>query len=65
MKDSIKKLLMLFNKKEKKRLLVLLLMMIAAALFETLGIGMIVPIVGVLTNPDIIQNQPVLSYLYT
>ncbi len=64
MKDSIKKLLMLFNKKEKKRLLVLFFMMIVAAIFETIGIGMIVPVVGVLTNPGIIKDQAALSYLF-
>ena len=39
-------------------------MMIVAALFETIGIGLIVPFVGILTNPDIIQDQAILSYLY-
>ncbi|MGE8204575.1 ABC transporter ATP-binding protein [Heyndrickxia sp. NPDC080065] len=62
--DSIKKLLMLFNKREKKVLVVLFFMMIIAAVFETVGIGMIVPIVGVLTNPDIIQKQAILAYVY-
>ncbi|MFJ7728155.1 ABC transporter ATP-binding protein [Neobacillus sp. NPDC097160] len=64
MKVTIKNLLMLFNKKEKKRLLILFFMMIVAAIFETLGIGMIVPIVGILTKPSIIKEQAVLSFLY-
>ncbi|ETI67548.1 ABC transporter ATP-binding protein [Neobacillus vireti] len=62
--DSIKKLLMLFDKKEKVRLLILFFMMIIAAVFETLGIGMIVPIVGILTNPSIINEHTVLSFIY-
>ena len=64
LKDSIKKLLMFFNKREKKKLLILFFMMIVAAIFETIGIGLIVPFVGIVTNPDIIQEQAVLSYLY-
>ena len=64
MKETTKKLLMLFNKREKKKLLILFFMMIIAALFETLGIGLIVPLVGIITNPDIIQEQAILSYIY-
>lgn len=64
MSETLKKLLMLFNNKEKKKLLVLFFMMIVAALFETLGIGMIVPIVGVLTNPDVIKEKAFLAYVY-
>lgn len=39
-------------------------MMIAAAIFETIGIGIIVPFIGILTNPSFIQEQALLSYLY-
>ena len=39
-------------------------MMIFAAIFETLGIGMIVPFVGIVTNPEIIQEQTILLFLY-
>ncbi len=64
MKDTIQKLQVLFNRKEKKRLLILFFMMIFAAVFETMGIGLIVPFVGIVTNPSMIQDQPILSYLY-
>ncbi|NHC43578.1 ABC transporter ATP-binding protein [Bacillus sp. MM2020_1] len=64
MKESIRKILMLFNKKEKRILIGLFLMMIIAALFETVGIGLVVPIVGLLTNPSIIQRQSALLYIY-
>ncbi|MFS0861492.1 ABC transporter ATP-binding protein [Fredinandcohnia sp. 179-A 10B2 NHS] len=57
-------MLTLINKNEKKKLVILLFMMIIAALFETLGIGLIVPFVGIVTNPSIIQEQASLSYIY-
>lgn len=57
MKETIKNIMALFNKKEKKMLLILFSMMIIAALFETIGIGLIVPLVGILTNSNIIQEQ--------
>lgn len=60
----VRKLLLLFNKRDKRKLLIIFGMMIIAALFETLGIGLIVPFVGILTNPEVIQEQVILSYLY-
>jgi ATP-binding cassette, subfamily B, bacterial PglK len=35
--------------------------MIGAAVFETVGIGLIVPFVGVVTNPNLILEQPILA----
>jgi len=60
----MKKVLMLFNKNEKNKLLLIFFMMIVAAVFETMSIGIIVPFVGVITNPTIIQEQGFLSTLY-
>jgi ATP-binding cassette, subfamily B, bacterial PglK len=59
--DTIKKLLMLFNKQEKRKLIILLGMMILAAIFETIGIGIIVPFVGIVTNPTIIRKNVILA----
>lgn len=39
-------------------------MMILAAILETVGIGLIVPFVGIVTNPGFIQQQPILMYIY-
>ncbi|RKQ33483.1 ABC transporter ATP-binding protein [Oceanobacillus halophilus] len=64
MKNVVKKLLTLFNKREKKKLIILFFMMIVAALFETIGIGLIVPFVGIITNPSVIHEQAILSYIY-
>ncbi|UPM54158.1 ABC transporter ATP-binding protein [Gottfriedia acidiceleris] len=64
MKSSLSKLLMLFNKNEKKKLLILFIMMIVAAVFETIGIGAIFPFVGILTDPKVIKEQSILSFLY-
>ena len=64
MKSTIRKLLKMFNRREKKKFMFLFLLMIFAAFFETLGIGLIVPFVGIITNPVQIQEQAFLSYLY-
>ena len=39
-------------------------MLIIAAVFETAGIGLIVPFVGIVTNPTVIQEQSILSFAY-
>ncbi|MFK9089942.1 ABC transporter ATP-binding protein [Bacillus salipaludis] len=64
MKEITRKLLILFNKKEKRKLALLLFMMVLAAIFETIGIGLIAPIVGLVTNPDIIKEQRFLKNIY-
>ncbi|MBP3951509.1 ABC transporter ATP-binding protein [Bacillus sp. YZJH907-2] len=55
---------MFLNRKEKKKMFILFAMMIVAAIFETLGIGLIVPIVAIITNPNIISEQPLLAFIY-
>lgn len=64
MKETVRKLFKLFNKREKRKFILLFAMMIAAALLETLGIGLIVPLAGILTSPDIIQENDILSWIY-
>ncbi|MDQ0256582.1 ABC-type multidrug transport system fused ATPase/permease subunit [Evansella vedderi] len=64
MKEPIIKILKLFNKTEKNKLLILFVMMVFAAIFETIGIGLIVPFIGIITNPNIIQEQPILLFIY-
>lgn len=64
MKNKLRKLLILFRKRERKKLFILFIMMIFAAIVETIGIGIIVPFVGIVTNPQIIQDQAILSFIY-
>jgi ATP-binding cassette, subfamily B, bacterial PglK len=64
MKDSISKLSMLFNKREKRKLLILFFMMIIASLLETISIGLIIPFVNLVTNPEIIKEQVLLKHIY-
>ncbi|PPA69228.1 ABC transporter ATP-binding protein [Jeotgalibacillus proteolyticus] len=64
MKLAVFKIIRLFNKKEKKKMFYLFIMMIFAAILETVGIGLIVPLVGLLTTPEVIQEQQVLATIY-
>ena len=45
--------------RERKIIFVLLLMTFISMIFETLGIGLIIPAVGLLTRPDYVTQFPV------
>lgn len=63
-KDTFKKLLKFFDRREKRKLFLLLIMMVFAAIFETVGIGLIIPLVGIIMNPSIIHKQAILTSVY-
>ncbi len=62
--NNIQKLRKLFGRKEQKKFSILFILMIFAALFETLGIGLIAPFVGIVTNPEMIFEQTILLAAY-
>src|SRR5690625_7951876 len=64
MKATIGKLLLLIDNKAIKKLVILLLMMILAAILETVGIGLVVPLVGIIASPTIIHEQAILASIY-
>ena len=61
---TIKKLFKLFNKREKRNVLYLFLLMLLAAFLETVGIGLVVPFISIVTNPNIIEEQEILLFIY-
>ena len=54
----------LLNQKEKRRLLSILLIMVAGSIFEVLSLGMVVPIIGLLTKPDYVESVPLIRSLF-
>jgi ABC-type multidrug transport system fused ATPase/permease subunit len=64
MRATINKLLPLIDKSARKKLVILLFMMMIAAIFETVGIGLIVPLVGIIASPSIIYEQAILTNIY-
>lgn len=61
----VKMLYELFGKREKKKFTLLFFFMIIGAVLETAGVGLIVPFVGILTNPDQITENALLNFFYT
>jgi ABC-type multidrug transport system fused ATPase/permease subunit len=60
----LKKILFLLTKQEKKRLIFLLLMMLCTATLDTIGVASILPFIAVLSNPQLIEINQILSMLY-
>lgn len=62
--EIIKKILGLLTSKEKKNFYLLFILILFMALFEALGVASILPFFSILTNPEIIESNEYLFYLY-
>ncbi len=62
--NLISKLFYIFDRREKLQIGLIFLLMLGGAGLETLGVGLIPPFVNLLSNPDLIQKQQFLSWLY-
>ncbi len=58
------KALRMLSSNEKKQLILLLVIIIVTSFVEMLGIASIMPLIGVLSNPDLIQNNKWLNLIY-
>ncbi|WP_319416097.1 ABC transporter ATP-binding protein/permease [Marispirochaeta aestuarii] len=62
--DYIQKLLKLFTKKERRQLGILTGAILFMALMEVIGVGAIGPFMTVAADPSVVQETPVLLWLY-
>ena len=62
--QAIKNFLYLFTYHEIKRVALLMLMILIVALLETIGVLSILPFIAVLSNPSLIQTNPILNYMF-
>ena len=61
---SLTKVLALLSSEEKKNFFFLLILIIIMALIDVLGVASILPFLMVLANPDLIESNQILSFLY-
>jgi len=61
----IKKILKLLTSRERKRFYMLLVVMIFSAVIEVAGIASILPFLSLISNPETIQTNEILNWLYT
>jgi len=62
--NSIIKLFRLFSKKEQRRLILIVFAVLLISFFEIVEVGSLGPFIAVASNPDMINRQPILNYLY-
>ena len=60
----IKKLRYILSRKEKLKLIFILLMLIIGSFFELLGVGVFVPFIELVMNPEAIQENEILLWIY-
>ena len=53
----IKKFGLILDQKQKKKIIVIVIMMAFGALLETLGVGLIMPLVSMVTDPDFMETN--------
>ena len=59
--NRLKKINSLLTQKEKTKGIILLLMIMIMGFFDVLGIASIMPFMAVLTNPELIQTNPIIN----
>ena len=62
--QTFKRLLFLLTSRERKRAGLLLIMIIIMAFLDMIGVASILPFIGVLTNPSLIETNIILNNMY-
>ena len=62
--NTFKQIINLLSAQEKKRAVLLLILILLTAFIDVLGVASILPFIGLLTNPELIETNKYLSYLY-
>lgn len=62
--NNIRKILFFLSKKEKKHMYMLLVAIIVMGMLEVVGVTSVIPFMKVLTTPDIIKDNYIISYVY-
>ena len=61
---TLGKILAILSPRERKTGALVLSMMLALALLETAGVASVMPFLAVLGNPELVETQPALAWLY-
>ena len=63
--STIRKILYLLSPRERRRGYLLLFMILVMAFLETVGVASIIPFMSVLGNPEIVETNPWLNFVYS
>ena len=64
MLNNYKKIYSLLDARERRRGAMVLALLIIVAFVETLGVASIMPFIAVLANPEVIESNPYLAFIY-
>ena len=64
LRESVRRMHGLMDPAERRRMWLLTPLLTANALFQVLGIASVMPLLSLIANPSVIQEQPVLASLY-
>ena len=64
MLNDLKKIISLFSKEEKSKGYKLLILVLIMAIIEVFSVASIFPFIGLITNTEIIYNQPIILKIY-
>ena len=62
--ETLKKILFLLTPQERNRAALLFIMILIMAFLDTLGVASIMPFIAVLTNPEIVEHNFLLGFMY-
>ena len=62
--QKLKKLLYLLTNHERKRAILLLVMILFMALLDMIGVASIMPFIAVMTKPELVETNIILSTMY-
>ena len=62
--NTLKKLLFLLNPQDRNRAGILSIMILIMALLDMIGVASILPFISVLSNPDIVETNAILNFMY-
>ena len=63
-RELISKIWSLFDRKDHRRLIGILALMLIGTMMDVLGVGLIVPVIAILSNPDSLKEVPMLGAIH-
>ena len=64
MTKMLSKFIDLISDDDRKKIIYLILMMLIMALLDMIGVASILPFIAVLSNPEFIETNLILNYMY-
>ena len=62
--DLFRKIFQILNKNQKKKALVVLLLLFVVMILETIGTGMIMPVISYITDPESLNEYPIFDKIF-